>query len=210
MNRSNRLLVRDINSGELAAIKIPPPLLAISKLDVGIPTEQVILNVGANANAVQLQFYDDYGNGILANYTITSTAIIVQFSAAFTGSIHILYKPDHFPRITSIVPEIKSAENYYGQVYALGGVPPYFFSIVKGTLPAGIELNGETGEIRGISYFAQTEQINITCKVSDFYGNSTESELTISLIGSEIYGRITKAGNLRITKSGNIRITKAQ
>lgn len=210
MSQANRLLVRNLNSGELAAVKIPPPPLSIASFDVLIPVTGLNIYAGSRSEHSLLQIYDSAGNCVRPDVIVQSSSINLGFQTEFTGLVNILYKPDLRPTITYIIPEIRSTELYYGKLYALGGTPPYTFSIVSGNLPIGIELNSVTGDIAGISSFEQTDQINIICKVTDFYGNSTETSLVISLVGSGIYGRITKAGNLRITKAGNTRITKLQ
>ncbi len=69
---------------------------------------------------------------------------------------------------------------YYSQsVTATGGVAPYTFSIVSGSLPPGLTLNPSTGAITGVA----TTQGNytFTVKVVDSYGNSATANCSINV-----------------------------
>ena len=55
--------------------------------------------------------------------------------------------------------------SYYFQLRAIGGVPSLQWKIARGTLPAGLELDDETGEITGQP--TQTGDFTIVVEVSD-------------------------------------------
>lgn len=207
---SNRLLVRNLNDGENAAIKLPSPSIKLDAFDVDVIVNDFVINLKNNSRMAIFQCYDMSGNYIDSTPVIYNDYITLAFSVPFSGIINVLYKPNDNPDISYIAPTINSGQNYNARVYAISGTPPYNYQIVSGELPSGINLDQNTGIIDGISYFPQTEQINIYVRVTDFYGNRSDVEIPISLSGSEIYGRITKAGSLRLTKAGNVRITKAQ
>ncbi len=59
---------------------------------------------------------------------------------------------------------------YSSALVATGGVPPYTFSIITGSLPAGLTLNPSTGAITGTPTTAGT--FNFTAKVVDSTGSA--------------------------------------
>lgn len=66
--------------------------------------------------------------------------------------------------------------SYSSSLTAGGGVPPYTFSIISGSLPPGLTLNSSTGLISGKPTQAST--FSFTAKVVDSSGNSTIDTVT--------------------------------
>jgi hypothetical protein len=60
---------------------------------------------------------------------------------------------------------------YNAQVNVTGGVPGYQFSLLSGSLPAGVTLNSSTGVISGVPTAAGT--FSFTVRVTDQAGNTT-------------------------------------
>jgi hypothetical protein len=69
---------------------------------------------------------------------------------------------------------------YYTESLAAGGgVLPYKWIVSGGTLPAGLELNGDTGEISGIPSQTTTSQVQFT--VIDANQNTSEMNVTMAI-----------------------------
>ena len=66
---------------------------------------------------------------------------------------------------TPLMPQITAGESYEATVAALGGITPYHWSIVSGSLPPGISLNTSTGVISGTTQ--QTGNYALTVKIID-------------------------------------------
>lgn len=207
---SNRILVRNLNDGKLAAIKFAIPSIKLDTFNIDIPVTDFTINLNGKANTTIIQCFDALGNYVDSQTEIQNDYIQINFEGPFSGIINLLYEPNQSPDISYIVPSITSGEEYNAKIYAISGLSPYTYKIISGELPSGISLDEKTGTIGGIANFAETQQINIYLRVTDFYGAESYISIPIYLNGSETYGRITKAGNIRITKAGNIRITKGQ
>jgi hypothetical protein len=76
----------------------------------------------------------------------------------------------------------KAGSSYTGSLVATGGVPPYVFSIVSGSLPTGLALNTTTGAITGTPTVYGT--FSFTAKVVDSRGGvagTATSNCTITI-----------------------------
>jgi YVTN family beta-propeller protein len=69
---------------------------------------------------------------------------------------------------------------YNSALAASGGVAPYTFSIISGSLPPGLTLNTSTGAITGTPTTGGTN--NFTVQVTDSKGNSATSNCTITVV----------------------------
>ncbi len=72
---------------------------------------------------------------------------------------------------------------YTSALNATGGVAPYTFSIISGSLPPGLTLNTSTGAITGTPTTAGT--YNFTSKVVDSKGNIATASCTITVITAQ-------------------------
>jgi hypothetical protein len=68
---------------------------------------------------------------------------------------------------------------YSQTLSATGGTPPYTWSIISGSLPAGLSLNSSTGVISGTSTTAGTS--NFTVQVTDVDSNTATKALSITI-----------------------------
>jgi hypothetical protein len=73
---------------------------------------------------------------------------------------------------------------YSATMSVTGGTPNYTYSIVSGSLPPGLTLNGSTGAISGTPTTAGTYQF--TSKVVDSKGKSDTAICTIVVVGSPV------------------------
>ncbi|MHC4713163.1 MAG: putative Ig domain-containing protein [Planctomycetota bacterium] len=76
-----------------------------------------------------------------------------------------IYIPDDLVVTTSSLPDGQIGVAYSETLAATGGVTPYTWSIVSGSLPAGLSLNSSTGEISGTPTTGGTS--NFTVRVTD-------------------------------------------
>jgi hypothetical protein len=75
--------------------------------------------------------------------------------------------------------------SYYSATYSVtGGAGPFTFSIISGSLPAGLTLNSSTGTISGTPTSPGT--YNFTAKVVDKYGNTDTQACTLVVLASPV------------------------
>jgi len=83
-------------------------------------------------------------------------------------------------RITTIsLPDAVQDENYSVFLTAIGGTPPYNWTISSGALPSGLNLDGATGEIHGTPTTVGTSSFTVT--VTDASSNTASSSLSITV-----------------------------
>ena len=85
------------------------------------------------------------------------------------------------PRITTEALSDGTAGEFYccGNLFADGGVPPYAWSVVAGTLPPGLELPRRENTISGTPTTAGTH--TFTVRVTDDLGAFSEKDLSITI-----------------------------
>jgi hypothetical protein len=76
-----------------------------------------------------------------------------------------IYIPDDLALTTSSLPDGQVGVAYSETLAASGGVTPYTWAVISGSLPAGLSLNSSTGEISGTPTTAETA--NFTVEVTD-------------------------------------------
>jgi hypothetical protein len=81
---------------------------------------------------------------------------------------------------TESIPNARASCEYSIQLACIGGVPPYHWRIIKGELPAGLQLSKE-GEIQGCPFEGiavdKTIDVPFTVEVIDSRGNKSEQKL---------------------------------
>lgn len=85
---------------------------------------------------------------------------------------------------TTSLPDGTVGVNYYQQIQAQGGKPPYIWQIISGIIPEGIVFETETATLSGIPQSAQSEIIRI--KVTDSENNLDIAELRINISGGPL------------------------
>ncbi len=101
-----------------------------------------------------------------------SSKIVLLLAAIAAGSWALAQeaetappKPAPLSIVTTELPHAVLHAAYYGEVRASGGTPPLKWTIARGTLPQGLELDDETGEITGQP--TQVGDFAVTVEVSD-------------------------------------------
>jgi hypothetical protein len=87
---------------------------------------------------------------------------------ALTQSVNLTITISSAPLVitTSSLPNGQQGTAYTATLAAVGGVTPYAWTVISGTLPAGLTLNGATGAITGTPTVAVTN-LALTFKVTD-------------------------------------------
>ncbi len=89
------------------------------------------------------------------------------------------------------LPNATAGASYTSQLQAAGGTPPYSWSVVQGSLPAGLSLNGATGTISGSPTAAGA--FNFTVEVTDT-ANLTATRAFTVLAGLPAVPAISMSG----------------
>lgn len=134
----------------------------------------------AAVNATQQSFNTfvmaNYGNPKLiyqAAYGFGSACVTAVPGAATTKSVALTV-------LTTTLANGTTTATYSQFVTAVGGTPPYTWTLTSGNLPAGLTLNAGTGEISGKP--TATGNPTLTFKVSDSTGQTaTASNLSLSV-----------------------------
>ncbi|MBK7997668.1 MAG: putative Ig domain-containing protein [Verrucomicrobia bacterium] len=71
--------------------------------------------------------------------------------------------------------------NYSFTIEATGGEQPYFWNLISGELPPGLELNGDTGEISGTP--ESGGRFTLTFRVIDIFDESDEKTFVLTVNG---------------------------
>jgi hypothetical protein len=89
--------------------------------------------------------------------------------------------PAEPPTITTVALSDGTVGEFYccGNLFAIGGVQPYTWSVVAGTLPPGLELPRRENTISGTPTTAGT--FTFTVRVTDDLGASSEQTFTITI-----------------------------
>lgn len=146
----------------------------------------------AHEQGVDVQYIDqtdEDGAGLwheLGSYQFAAgTQAYVEFSDELGG--HVIADAVRFEHgaapiqiATSTLPGGNVGTAYNAQLQATGGVPPYSWSILSGSLPAGLALQNSSGEVSGMPTVA-TEQ-TFTVSVIDNLGIAVSRAFSIRII----------------------------
>jgi YVTN family beta-propeller protein/uncharacterized repeat protein (TIGR03803 family) len=94
---------------------------------------------------------------------------------------------------------------YSSALTATGGVPPYTFSIIAGSLPPGLSLNASTGAITGTPTTVGT--YNFTAQVVDSKGNTATASCSIVVLPALTLSCPTGTGQVGVSYSSALTAT---
>jgi len=84
---------------------------------------------------------------------------------------------------TGSLPSASVGTSYSATLLATGGVAPYTWTLVSGSLPPGLTLNSTTGELSGTP--AQSGNFSFSLQVRDSAGASQQKSLTLSVSSTQ-------------------------
>jgi hypothetical protein len=114
--------------------------------------------------------------------TVTATSV-VQPSSSDSASVTINPPPPPVPTITTTtIPDATAGVSYLTTLAATGGKLPYQWSITSGKLPSGIQLNGASGSISGLT--TATGSFTFNVNVTDAAGQSDQRTFTLRVPAS--------------------------
>lgn len=102
---------------------------------------------------------------------IMRPGLVPVFSTSGPGSLPV--------PVASVLHDGVVSTAYSETISAQGGVSPYTFAVVSGSLPAGLSLNTATGVISGTPTTAATS--TFTIKVTDTNGSTGTTNFSITI-----------------------------
>ena len=146
-------------------------------------TGATAVNCGTLTNATNTSVTYNAPVGLSSTETVTLTATSV-LDRTTTANVTInLQIPPQFTT-TSIAPSATNGTPYTATIVATGGVAPLKYSIVSGSLPAGLSLNANNGNVVGTPTFdgpAPSQTSNFSVQVTDFNGVAALTPLALSI-----------------------------
>ena len=114
--------------------------------------------------------------------TVTVTASSLLASAEASVPVTVTAASARLAIATTSFPHGTVGTSYTATLAGTGGIPPYVWTLVSGTLPLGLQLNSSTGVIAGVTTQSGTSSFSV--QVTDGSGNSVTQTLQI-VIGSQ-------------------------
>jgi hypothetical protein len=103
-----------------------------------------------------------------------------QFSATATVTIDVSDAATLVAITTASLADARVGKNYVQMLQATGGTMPYRWSVVAGTLPAGLSINATNGRIYGFA--TAVGSYAFTVRVVDARGAAADRSLTIRVV----------------------------
>jgi len=144
----------------------------------GLPPYSWLVISGGMPDGLTLDSSTGVISGIpTATGTYNFTARVTDANASMSDKALSITVYEPLSITTSFLPSGTIGVPYGESLSATGGLPPYSWSIVSGSLPPGLALNSSTGEISGTPTAAGT--YNFTAQVSDLNANTVVKALSI-------------------------------
>ena len=116
--------------------------------------------------------------------SIPVTATSVADNAVHASAAATISSTSVFTITTRSVPSATMAKPYSTSLTTSGGEPPYQWSIVSGSLPAGVQLNSSTGTLSGSA--TQSGVFSFTVRGTDGLSQSAQQALTLDVSRSSV------------------------
>jgi hypothetical protein len=110
-------------------------------------------------------------------------------------SITINAAPQPLEITTTSLPDGTVGAGYSQTVQATGGVTPYSWAVVSGSLPAGLSLNSSTGEISGTPTTVETANFTVEVTDSDSPPSTDQQALSIDVNAANLVITTTSLPN---------------
>jgi hypothetical protein len=124
--------------------------------------------------------------GVPANIGTFTFTVMVSDSATPKSTaqkqLSITVSPTALTITTASLPRGIVGIVYTATVSAVGGVPPYVFTVQQGTLPDGLSLNATTGAITGSPTTAGTSSITISVSDTGTPQNTAQHSYVITIV----------------------------
>jgi len=118
----------------------------------------------------------DYKSGSSSSTASISYAKFVALPLEAAGG-----GPEPLDITTTSLPDGQVGVAYSQTLAATGGVAPYSWAVVSGSLPAGLSLNSSTGEISGTPTTAETANFTVEVTDSDTPASTDQQALSITI-----------------------------
>jgi hypothetical protein len=121
--------------------------------------------------------------------TAAKTISVTASSVAQTGAqstTNVTISSATFAITTASVPFAEQAQPYSQSLTAIGGQTPYQWSIVSGSLPAGLQLGSSTGTLSGSA--TQTGTFNFTVLGKDAASHTAQQSLSLLVTSASACG----------------------
>ncbi|HSE98694.1 MAG TPA: putative Ig domain-containing protein [Blastocatellia bacterium] len=200
------------------AVSGPPPEVTTSVLPSSMTGVTFSFQLSANggtppyrwavsAGSLPLGISLDRNNGILAGTPLVSGSFAFTVDLTDTESrtarrslsLTVIARPLAIEFAEAV--EVLKGAPFHFQANALGGAPPYTWSMASGSLPSGLALNTSTGTITGTPSASGT--FSLTISVRDHSSQTASKGLSIRVIDPATIPSITKA----LYKTGKKKLT---
>jgi len=101
-------------------------------------------------------------------------------------ALSITVAPEDLVITTTSLPDGQVGVAYSQTLAATGGVTPYSWAVVSGSLPAGLSLNSSTGEISGTPTTAETANFTVEVTDSDTPASTDQQALSITVAPEDL------------------------
>ena len=149
-------------------------------------TSNTAVTWSASAGAISSNgLFTAPSSGSATSITITASSV-AETAARASTAVTITSVSPTLAINTSSVPSAVVATPYSATLTATGGQPPYQWSLVSGSLPAGLQLGASKGTLSGAATRSGTFAFSV--KVTDASSRTAEQSLSLSVTSAQACG----------------------